>query len=66
MDGETLGKKIKNDSDLGDTILVLLTPITECSDNIRIKHLGFAAYLTKPVKQSQFYNCLFQCFLVKT
>jgi len=58
MDGETLGRKIKQDPDLKNTILVLLTSMGKRGDAKRIEEIGFAAYLTKPVKQSQFYDCL--------
>jgi len=58
MDGETLGQKIKQDPDLKNTILVLMTSIGKRGDAKRLKEIGFSAYLTKPVKQSQLYNCL--------
>jgi two-component system sensor histidine kinase/response regulator len=58
MDGEILGQKIKQDPDLKNTILVLLTSMGKQSDAKRIKQAGFAAYLTKPIKQSQLYDCL--------
>ena len=62
MDGETLGKKIKQDPDLKNTILVLMTSIGERGDAKRLEEIGFAAYLTKPVKQSQLYDCLATIF----
>jgi len=58
MDGETLGQKIKEDSDLTTTILVLMTSMGRRGDAKRLEKLGFAAYLTKPIKQSQLYDCL--------
>ena len=58
MDGETLGKKIKQDPDLKNTILVLMTSMGRRGDAKRLKEIGFAAYLTKPVKQSLLYDCL--------
>lgn len=58
MDGETLGQKIKKDPDLKDTILVLMTSIGKRGDAKRLEEIGFAAYLTKPVKQSHLYDCL--------
>lgn len=57
-DGETLGKKIKTDPLLQDTALVILNLIGERWDVSRLKKAGFAAFLTKPVKQAQLYNCL--------
>ncbi len=58
MDGETLGQKIKQDPDLKNTILILLTSLGKWSDAKRIEETGFTAYLTKPVKRSQLYDCL--------
>jgi len=58
MDGETLGKKIMKDPDLKSTILILSTSIGERGDAKRLEKIGFAAYLTKPVKQSRLYDCL--------
>ena len=58
MDGERLGQKIKQDHDLKNTILVLMTSIGNRGDARRFEEIGFSAYLTKPVKQSQLYDCL--------
>jgi len=58
MDGETLGREIKLDSDLKHTILVLMTSIGRRGDAKRLEKIGFVGYLTKPVKQSQLYDCL--------
>ncbi len=58
MDGEALGRKIKQDSRLNDTALIMLTSIGMRGDVQRMKEIGFAAYLTKPVKQSNLYDCL--------
>jgi CheY-like chemotaxis protein/HPt (histidine-containing phosphotransfer) domain-containing protein len=57
-DGEALGRMIKEAPDLADIILVMLTSIGQAGDAARLKEIGFAAYLTKPVKQSQLYDCL--------
>ncbi|HEX7502108.1 MAG TPA: ATP-binding protein, partial [Acidobacteriota bacterium] len=58
MDGESLGKSIKADPELVDTILVMMTSLGRRGDAKRFKAIGFSAYLTKPVKQSQLYDCL--------
>ena len=58
MDGQALGKKIKADPDLNETVLIMLTSVGRHGDAARAKEIGFAAYLTKPVKRSQLYNCL--------
>jgi CheY-like chemotaxis protein/HPt (histidine-containing phosphotransfer) domain-containing protein len=58
MDGETLGRKIKADPQSPDVPLVMLTSAARRGDARRIHEAGFAAYLTKPVKQSQLLDCL--------
>ena len=58
MDGKTLGQKIKQDPDLKSTILVMMTSLGQRGDARQLEEIGFAAYLTKPVKQSQLYDCL--------
>jgi PAS domain S-box-containing protein len=58
MDGETLGKLIKATPALQNTLLIMVTSIGERGDAARVKAIGFSAYLTKPIKQSQLYDCL--------
>lgn len=58
MDGEDLGRRIKDDPDLLNTILVMLTSVGQRGDAARMKKIGFAAYLSKPVKRSALYDCL--------
>ncbi len=58
MDGESLGKAIKADPELRNTILVMMTSLGRRGDAKLFKSIGFSAYLTKPVKQSQLYDCL--------
>jgi len=56
--GEELGRLIKSDEDLNDTRLVTMTSLGKRGDAARLKKVGFAAYLTKPVKQKVLYDCL--------
>lgn len=58
IDGEVLGKMIKEDPLIRNTSLVMMTSIGRRSDFSRLKRIGFDAYLTKPVKHSQLYDCL--------
>ncbi|MGH8003559.1 MAG: PAS domain S-box protein, partial [Limisphaerales bacterium] len=51
--GEELAKKIKFHPALEPTFLILLTSVGTRGDAARAKQAGFAAYLHKPVKQSQ-------------
>jgi len=58
MDGEALGGVIKDDPALKETVLVMLTSFGQRGDATRMKDIGFAAYLTKPIKGSQLFDCL--------
>jgi CheY-like chemotaxis protein len=64
MDGEALGRTIKGDDRLKDTILVMLTSWGRKGDAARAREIGFAGYLAKPVKHSQLLDCL-QAVLAK-
>jgi two-component system sensor histidine kinase/response regulator len=58
IDGEELGRQIKKDPELAPTVLVMVSSMGTRGDASRLKNIGFAAYLTKPIKQSQLYDCL--------
>jgi len=58
VDGEMLGRAIKGDAGLRDTKLVMMTSLGQRGDARRLASMGFAAYLTKPVRQSQLFDCL--------
>jgi len=58
MDGEALGHAIKTDPLLKETALVMLTSGGKRGDAARMKAIGFDAYLTKPVKYRQLFDCL--------
>jgi two-component system sensor histidine kinase/response regulator len=58
MDGEELGEQIKADRRLASVDLVMMTSMGSRGDASRLEDMGFAAYLTKPVKQSQLFDCL--------
>ena len=49
---------IREDDKLAGTSLVMMTSMGSRGDAIRLEKAGFAAYLTKPVKQSQMHDCL--------
>ena len=52
VDGESLALSIKSDPLLRDTVLVMLSSLSQGSDEERISKAGFAAYMLKPVRQS--------------
>jgi two-component system sensor histidine kinase/response regulator len=58
MNGEELARSIKAEPALANIPLVLLTSLSERGQGERLKEMGFAAVLTKPIKQSQLYQCL--------
>jgi PAS domain S-box-containing protein len=58
MDGETVARLILADEALRATLLVMLTSLGQRGDAGRAHAVGFAAYLTKPIKSSQLYDCL--------
>jgi signal transduction histidine kinase/DNA-binding response OmpR family regulator len=58
VNGETLGRSIKSDPSLSRTSLVMLTSAGQRGDAERLGQADFAAYLIKPVKQSQLLDCL--------
>jgi len=62
MDGEALGKAIKDNPSFKETRLVLLTSRGMRGDAARARSIGFEAYLTKPIKQSQLFNAVLAVF----
>ncbi|MBW1958395.1 MAG: response regulator [Deltaproteobacteria bacterium] len=58
INGETLGQKIKQDPDLKNIIMVMMSSMGQRGDAKRLEEIGFAAYMIKPIKQSKLYDCL--------
>ena len=58
MDGADLARAIKADPDLAPTTLVLMTSLGGRSDARELEAIGFDAYLLKPVRQSDLFDCL--------
>jgi len=58
MDGMQLACEIRRRPELAGTHLIMLTSLGERGDAARFLQAGFAAYLTKPLRQSQLYECL--------
>ena len=53
MSGFTLAEQIRDDPQLGNTIIMMLTSGDRPDDVARCEELGIAAYLMKPIKQSE-------------
>ncbi len=60
MDGATLAAEINVDPHLAESRLVMLTSLDKHGDIGRFARLGFAAYLTKPVRARELFECLEQ------
>jgi PAS domain S-box-containing protein len=58
MDGAELGRRIKESPEIRETRLIMMTSLAEQGEKARLTELGFAGYLTKPLRQSQLRECL--------
>ena len=58
MDGMQLAALIKGEPEISITPLVMLTSMGQRGDDAQARAVGISAYLTKPVRQSELYNCL--------
>jgi two-component system, sensor histidine kinase and response regulator len=58
MDGMELARRIKQDSSLYSTRLILLTSLGMRGDTRAARRAGIEAYLTKPVRQSHLYDAI--------
>jgi len=58
FDDQIILKTISSDPELKDTRLVILTMFGIRGDAARGRYMGFATYLTKPIKNSQLHYCL--------
>jgi two-component system, sensor histidine kinase and response regulator len=58
MDGIELAHSIKEDPSLAATKLILLTSMGLRGEAEQARRVGFAAYLTKPVRQSRLYDAI--------
>jgi len=57
MDSDNLGKDIRGNSNLNDTALIMVTSVGQRGDVALLQSIGFAAFLSKPVKKSELYDC---------
>ncbi len=58
MDGAELSRRIKGHRELCKTQLIMMTSVAERGDAARFSALGFAGYLTKPLRQSHLRDCI--------
>jgi signal transduction histidine kinase/DNA-binding response OmpR family regulator/HPt (histidine-containing phosphotransfer) domain-containing protein len=58
LNGEELGRRIKADPEVRDTVLIMMTSFGQRGDARRLEEIGFSAYLAKPFRQQQLRDCL--------
>ena len=58
MDGAELGRRIRADRRFDAVSIVMMTSVGQRGDAKRFKEIGFDAYLTKPVRQSELADTL--------
>ena len=58
MDGLQLGRRIKADPLLESTLMIMVKSLGQRGDAAALEQSGFTGYLTKPVRQSQLYDCI--------
>ena len=58
MDGEELGRRIKEDFALGQTRIIMMTSVGVRGDVSRLAAIGFDGFFTKPVRQSHLHDAL--------
>jgi CheY-like chemotaxis protein len=58
VDGEALGRAIKDDPALSETLLIMLTSVGRQGDAKRLQDRGFSGYLVKPVRCAQLHAML--------
>ncbi|MGF1613891.1 MAG: response regulator, partial [Gammaproteobacteria bacterium] len=58
MDGLQLAAAIRADADIAGVVLVMLSSVGDDGDSTQWRQVGIEAYLTKPWRQSELYNCL--------
>ena len=56
--GDNLGMQIKSQPDISDTALIMLSAHGVRGDVKRMKDIGFAGFLKKPIKKSHLHDCL--------
>jgi len=60
MDGFTLAEKIKQNPKLATATIMMLTSVGQRGDAARCRELGIAAYLIKPIRQSELLRAILE------
>ena len=56
--GPELGRMVKENPEIQDTRLIMMTSLGQRGDAARLEEIGFSGYLTKPLRQSHLRECL--------
>jgi len=62
MDGFSLVERMRQEAEVGNPAILMLTSSGQRGDAARCRELGISAYLTKPVKQSELWDALMLIF----
>ena len=57
-DGFTLAQDILKNTKLGKPCVIMLSSIANPPDSPRLRQMGISDFLTKPIDQSELYNCI--------
>jgi len=60
MDGETVGRAVKADAKLAQTLLVMFSSLGTRGDAKRLQEMGFSGYVTKPLRHEDLKGVLSQ------
>ena len=66
VDGFTLAERIKSDDELRPTVIMMITSGDRPGQIARCNQLGVAAYLLKPVKQSELFDTILTALGIST
>ncbi len=58
MSGEELGKIIKSHKNIQDTTMIMLSSSASRGDAKKLQKIGFAGFLTKPIKKNKLFDTL--------
>lgn len=65
MNGADLGRIIKNDPELKDTSMIMITAVAQKGDGNEAADIGFSGYLTKPLRTSDLTGVLSSVWNIK-
>ena len=65
MDGFAFAQEIKRRPGLAEATLLMLSPAARLDDRARGEQAGVAAYLTKPVQQSEFLDAILEALRIR-